>query len=467
MNFIKRAGYQAVFLGSLFYNGLGFAQETSEETSGFSQPDAKETTANRETECPNCPSQGTAPAASTKPASTSVNKRTLGSDPVCSTVYPNFRCMNKTEARISGYEMHPAKDYTTSLEEACPGKLICAGHKVQSIKIPLASAVSVVDEFNVFKSLFDSDACRQEYITAVELHTAQKEHCSKVGELEEKISKATAKKKEAVPQTLLDAINQSAAALPSSDNELSNLTNELNAERDACSANIEQFKEYIAKLKEYGCGHRVVTIEVPKETVKEVTVEKIVEQGGHFTFAPFMAYAFSNDAENQGRLGVSAGYQTGRWTPGLRAAAIFQSADVDTDTDRSGIQTVNLPGDVQKTTADVTKTTTETKDFVAVGPEVTYSRGRFDLGAGVDALIGQRNTRKDYTGSMRLTKDGQQLDGKKTIGDSTTNTETWYGANLHGGLNVRTLRNLRLGVEGGYSTRSKSAQGIFEIRYKF
>lgn len=461
MNFIKRAGYQAVFLGSLFYNGLGFAQETS----GLSQSTTNEATANGEIKCPTCPPQPqTAPTTSTKPAR--VKKKSVGAAPTCSTVYPNFKCMDQTEAKVSGYEMHPARDYTTRLEEACPGKFICAGPKAEQVK---DSSVSTVDEFDEFKKRFSADECRQEYVQASELYAARKEHCTRAEELEEKIAKANAKKKEIVPKTLLEAIIQNESALPQSGENVGSLATELEGEKDACSKNTEQFKEYVARLTQYGCGHKVVTIEVPKEVVKEVTVERIVERqtGGKFVFAPFMAYAFSADAENQGQLGVSAGYRTGRWTFGARAAAILQYTDVDKDTDKSGIQTVNLPGEVQKTTADITKTTTETRDFATVGPAVTYSIGRMDISAGIDALIGQKAVTKDYTGSMRLTKDGQQLDGKKTIGDSTTESEAWYSAYPHVNFDMRLWKQLYGGLEGGYNTRSDSAQGAFGLKYKF
>ena len=363
------------------------------------------------------------------------------------------------------------RNYTKKDAEACPSQQVCAGpianisdleRAVGESQAALKSAQKRIDELeqthtetladyeNFMLGLKDSEPCKKAYAGLDKKKEAVTNTFKAIESIKTQLrgvlEPTTAPALEEA--TTAQALTQGLTA--PTEKPIGNLTEQLDEKIRLYDQSKELFEQERARLLKVGCGQNT-----------------IVKQGGEFVFAPFAAYAFSNDAENQGRLGVSAGYQIGRWTPGLRAAAIFQSADVDTDTDRSGIQTVNLPGDVQKTTADVTKTTTETKDFVAVGPEVTYSRGRFDLGAGVDALIGQRTTHKDYTGSMRLTKDGQQLDGKKTIGDSTTNTETWYGANLHGGLNVRTLRNLRLGVEGGYSTRSKSAQGIFEIRYKF
>ncbi len=362
------------------------------------------------------------------------------------------------------------RNYANRDADACPSTLICAGPIANIGDLETAVAESqaalktaqeriaalegthtedLADYDQFMLGLKNSEPCKKAYAGLETKLGSVKDNFKAIEGIKEQLRgvlepTAAPALEEVTPAQALQGISAPA------ERPIGNLTEQLDEKIRIYEQSKQSFEQERARLLKVGCGQNT-----------------IIKQGGEFVFAPFAAYAFSTDAENQGRLGISAGYQVGRWTPGLRAAAILQHADIDVDTDRSGIQTVNLPGDVQKTTADVTKTTVEKKDFVAVGPELTYSRGRFDLDAGVDALIGQRITRKDYTGSMRLTKDGQQLDGKKTIGDSTTNTETWYGANFYGGFNVRTLEKLRLGVEGGYNTRSKSAQGIFEIRYKF
>ncbi len=362
------------------------------------------------------------------------------------------------------------RNYTTRDADACPSTLICAGpianigdletavaeaqaalkaaqERIIALEETHTEALADYDQFML--GLKDSEPCKKAYAGLETKLGSVKDNFKAIEGIKEQLRgvlepTAAPALEEVTPAQALQGISAPA------EKPIGNLTEQLDEKIRIYEQSKHSFEQERARLLKVGCGQNT-----------------IIKQGGEFVFAPFAAYAFSQDAENQGRLGISAGYQVGRWTPGLRAAAILQNADVDVDTDRSGIQTANLSGDVQKTTADITKTTVETKDFVAVGPELTYSRGRVDLGAGVDALIGQRITRKDYTGAMRLTKDGQQLDGKKTIEDSTTDIETWYGANFHGGFNVKTLGKLRLGIEGGYSTRSKSAQGIFEIRYKF
>lgn len=362
------------------------------------------------------------------------------------------------------------KNYAQRDADACPSQQVCAGPiaSISDLEAAIAESqaalkaaqerITVLEETHTealadydqfMLGLKESEPCKKAYAGLEKKLGSVKDNFKAIEGIKEQLrgvlEPTTAQALEEVtPAQALQGISAPA------EKPIGNLTEQLDEKIRIYEQSKQSFEQERTRLLKVGCGQNT-----------------IIKQGGKLVFAPFAAYAFSADAENQGQLGVSAGYRTGRWTFGARAAAILQYTDVDKDTDKSGIQTANLPGEVQKTTADITKTTTETRDFAAVGPAVTYSIGRMDISAGIDALIGQKAVTKGYTGSMRLTKDGKQLDGKKTIDDSTAESEAWYSAYPHVNFDVRLWKQLYGGLEGGYNTHSDSAQGAFGLKYKF
>lgn len=382
----------------------------------------------------------------------------------------NYACVAPSVADKLGLtnrvENKDRKNYAQRDIDACPSQQVCAGpiENQEELRTALETAQKersdlekriaeleedkkVLDDFDTFV-LGLKENCRGAYDQANEKLNRAKSDYSTAIELSKKVKDIFSREEATIkltPGQALQSIN-----LPETPAAVGDLIKQYDATGKRYEKSKAQFAEEMERLKKEGCGQTTV---VKGET--------------HFVVSPFAQYAFSADAENQGRAGVFAGYQTGRWTFGARAAAILQSEDTDSDTDKNNVQTAALPGGVQKITSDITETAIEEKDFAAVGPAVTYSVGRIDLGAGVDALVGQRRITKDYTGYLELTKDGQTLDGKKQVNDSTTETETTFGAYPHVNFDVRLWKQLYGGLEGGYNTRSGSAQGAFELKYNF
>ncbi len=454
-------------LGGLTYNSLGYAQDKS----GFSQDSPPVTGASIDSpDCP--PDTGEKALPATTSSSKAKKKGKFVPKGDCTKLFEGSgRCLSKIEAKMGGYSRF-SPGY-------CPGKNICydtklTGHGAEAPTVqPTTEANPDYDRFML--SLKDSPPCQEAYASLEKKITAMKENFGKVEEIKTQLAKALApvegdKLDRLTPGTALSLSKGFTAPVETPLKDLKARLDEMVSTYDRSR---EEYQNEVAHLLKNGCG-KIITLSPPREaetaSPAEVSPKEekaaIKEEGG-FVFAPFAQYAFSADAENQGQLGVFAGYQTGRWTFSGRAAAILQYADVDTDTDKSNVQTTSLPGSVQKKTSDITETTTEEKDYAAVGPAVTYSIGRVDLSAGIDALIGQKRTTQDYLGYMELTKDGQSLDGKKQVDDSTTETETQFGAYPHLNVDVRLWKELYGGLEGGYNTRSDSAQGAFSLKWKF
>lgn len=455
----------ASVLGSLTYNSFSYAQDKQ----GFSQDSSPSTGIS--TDCPPDTGEKASPAAESSPKAKKTGKFIPKGD--CTKLFEGKgRCLSKTEAKMGGH--------TRFSPGYCPGKDICYDTNrpmdksaEDSADQPAAKAGSKdYDQFML--SLKDSPPCQEAYARLGEKITAVKENFNTVEEIKVQLAKALApmegdKLDQLTPGTALSLSKEFTAPV---ETPIRDLKARLDEMVDIYDQSRKNYQDEIAYLLENGCGKIIINPPIADEAVPSAQVSPkeepaVIKREGNFVFAPFAQYVFSADGENQGKLGVSAGYRTGRWTFSGRAAAILQYADVDTDTDKSNVQTTSLPGSVQKKTSDITETTTEEKDYAAVGPVITYSIGRVDLSAGLDALIGQKKTVKDYVGYMELTKGGQSLDGKKQVNDSTTETETQFGAYPHFNMDVRLWEGLYGGLEGGYNTRSDSAQGAFGLKWKF
>lgn len=472
---IKHAVSVASFLGGLLYSGLSFAQEQP----GISQPDdsgdAERVEEPNFTDAVPAPATGV-PAAPAKNLESCppAKPKVYGTNPSCQRVKgPDFYCMPANVAEAMGLTPLSWDSYASTKAGACPGKSMCAG-PVKNVSDLEAKIREISTDIDGYKSALQE---AQDRIAALEASKAElndfdsfvlglKENCrgaydklndklntvksdySTALELGKKIKDIFSEEGGVIALTPGQALQS--ADLPETPAAVGDLIKQYDAAGERYQKSKAQLAEEVERLKKEGCGQTV-----------------IIKDGGQFVVAPFAQYAFSADAENQGRLGVFAGYQTGRWTFGARAAAILQYEDTDSDTDKSNVQTTALPGGVEKTTSDITDTTIEEKDYAAVGPAVSYSIGRVELGAGVDALVGQRRTTKDYTGYLELAKDGQTLDGKKQVTDSTPETETRFGAYPHVNFDVKLWRGLHAGAEGGYNPRSKSTQGALGLKYIF